>query len=230
MLPANHQHVPQLRDVDRRAHQPAEVEELRPPVRAVVVVDRHFGNPEPGVLDLLHHLQADHAAALLERDPAEDRPPEQPEIAVHVADLQAEQQLDGVMVDASDDDAVQRIRAADLVAVDEVDAVVERFPEKRHLRRIVLRIAVRVEDQLARRRREAAAQRPAVAAVPLVMDDLDLGVGPRELVGDGRGRIGAAVVDDDDFEVGRQAPRGLQRGDDEARDGPAVVVGGKEHT
>ena len=51
----------------------------------------------------------------------EDRAAHQPEVAVDVAHLQAEQQLDGVVVDAADDDAVQRIRAADLVAVDEID-------------------------------------------------------------------------------------------------------------
>ena len=61
----------------------------------------------------------------------EDRPPHQPEVAVDVAHLQAEQQLDGVVVDAADDDAVQRIGAADLVAVDQVDVVAERAARAR---------------------------------------------------------------------------------------------------
>ena len=56
--------------------------------------------------------------------PLEDRPPHQAEIAVDVAHLQAEQQLDGVVIDAADDDAVQRIGSADLVAVHQIDVVV----------------------------------------------------------------------------------------------------------
>ena len=62
------------------------------------------------------------------------------------------------------------------------------------------------------------------------MHDPHFWIRARELVGDLRGRVGAAVVDDDHLEVGGQLARGLQRGDDQARDRPAVVVGGKKHT
>ena len=196
----------------------------------MVVMDRHLGDPEPGVLDLLHHLQADHPAVLLELDRVEDRPAHQPEVAVDVADLQPEQHLDGVVIDAADDDAVQRIGAADLVAVDQVDAIAERMPEHDHLRRIVLRVAVGVEHQLAGGRRETAAQGAAVAAILLVVDDADLRIGAGELVENLRGRIGAAVVDDDHLEVRASAVRAVrQRRDDQAGDRPAVVVCGEEH-
>ena len=100
------------------------------------------------------------------------------------------------------------IRTADLVAVDEIDVVVERVPQHRHLRRVVLRVAVGVENQIARCGGESAAQRAAVAPVPLVVHDPDFRVGARELVDDFRRRVGAAVVDDDDLEVGGQLARG----------------------
>ena len=83
-----------------------EVEELRLPVRAVVVVHRHLDDREAGVLDLLHHLQADDAAVLLEPHAVEDRPAQHPEVAVDVAHAQAEQHLDDVVIEAADDDAV----------------------------------------------------------------------------------------------------------------------------
>ena len=167
----------------------------------MVVMHRHFGNPEAGVLDLLHHLEADDAAVLLERHRVEDRPAHQPEVTVHVAHPQAEQKLHRVVIDPADHDAMNRIRSADLVAVDHVHIIGEAFPEDVHFGGIVLRIAIRVEDQITSGRFETAAQRTAVAAIARMVYDLDFGVIARELVRDTGGAIDAAVVDDDDFEV-----------------------------
>ena len=55
---------PQLQDVDAGPDDAAEIEELRLAVRAVVVVHGRLDDGEAGVLDLLHHLQADDAAVL----------------------------------------------------------------------------------------------------------------------------------------------------------------------
>ena len=125
---------------------PAEVEELRFAEGAVIVMHRHLDDAEAGVLDLLHHLEADDAAAFLEVDLLEDRPAHQPEVAVHIADAQAEQEADEMVVDPADDDAVQRIRTADLVAVDQIRCRRHPGPEHGQLRRVVLRVAVGVED------------------------------------------------------------------------------------
>jgi hypothetical protein len=76
-----------------------------------------------------------------------------------------------VVVDAADDDAVERIGAADLVAVDQVDVVALALPQHGHLGRVVLAVAVGVEDPVLARRLEAAAQRAAVAAVADVVND-----------------------------------------------------------
>src|SRR5688572_4417626 len=80
----------------------------------MVVVHRMFGDAKAGVLELLHHLQADHAAVFFEPHHVENAPPHQAEIAIDIPHLQPEQQLHHVVVDAADDDAMQRIRAADL--------------------------------------------------------------------------------------------------------------------
>ena len=57
-----------------------------------------------------------------------------------------------------------------------------------------------------------------------------IGVRAYELVGDLGGRVGAAVVDDEDLEVRRQLRRGFDGTDHHARDGAAVVVRRKEDT
>ena len=116
----------------------------------------------------------------------------------------------------------------DLVAVDQVDVGPEALPQQRDLRRVVLRVAVGVEHVLLGRRLEAAAQRPAVAAVLRVVDDAHLRVHPRQFVEDLRRAVLAAVVDDDDLVVGRERTCRQQRRHHHARDGAAVVVGREE--
>src|SRR5215475_12527878 len=117
MLTQNHQLDPETEDIDTSLENAREIEELRFAKRAMVMVDRYLDDPEPRVLDLLHHLEADHAARLAQLDLIENRPPHQAEITVDVADGQPEHQRDDVVVHPSDDDAVKRIRSADLVPV-----------------------------------------------------------------------------------------------------------------
>src|SRR4029079_18559563 len=174
MFLADDERDPQFRDVDRRLEETAEIEELRFPVGAVVMMDWYLGYAESGVLDLLHHLETNHAAGLLERDLLEDGSAQQTEVAVDIAHVHSEKQLHPVVIEAADHDPVQGIRTADLISVDEVDVVIECFPQPRHLRGIVLGVALRVEHQLASGRLEAALQCAAVAAVASVVHDLDL--------------------------------------------------------
>src|SRR5688500_15614165 len=65
MLAADDQREPKLQDIHAGGKEAAEIEELRPPVCPVVVMHRHFGDAKAGVLNLLHHFQADDAAVLL---------------------------------------------------------------------------------------------------------------------------------------------------------------------
>src|SRR5439155_7851276 len=99
-----------------------DIEELRLAERAMKVVHRHFDDPEAAVLDFLHHLDADDAAGLLQIDPLEDAAAHQPKVTIDVAQREPEEDADDVVVDAADDDAVQRIGAADLVAVHDIRA------------------------------------------------------------------------------------------------------------
>ena len=108
------------------------------------------------------------------------------------------------MVDAADQDAVQGIGAADLVSVHEVDAGSHLRPQRLEVGRIVLRVAVGIEDELLGGRPKAGLQRGAVIAVLGVMNRADLPIGAGELVRDLGRSISAAVVDNDDLEVRRQ--------------------------
>ena len=107
------------------------------------------------------------------------------------------------MVDAPDQNPVHRIGAADFVSVDEIDVASKRVPEDAISDGIVLRIAVGIEDQVTRGCGESASECRAIAAISRVMDDSHLWVRARELVNNLRGRVGAAVVDDNDLEIRR---------------------------
>src|SRR6478672_6289690 len=80
MLAEDHQIDPEAADAKEGPEQPREIEELRLAVGAMEVMHRHLRNSESAVLNLLHHLDADDAAVVLELNAIEHRPPHQPEI------------------------------------------------------------------------------------------------------------------------------------------------------
>src|SRR5580765_5181511 len=113
MLTADDEREPQAHDIDSGLEDSAEIEELRFAVRAMIVMNRNLGDPEARVLNLLHHLEANHTARLLQMDAVEDRAPHQAEIAIHVSNRQPEQDADDVVVQAADDDSMHGIGPAD---------------------------------------------------------------------------------------------------------------------
>ena len=136
---------------------------------------------------------------------------------------------DDVVIEAADDDAVQRIGAADLVAVHQIGVGRHLRPEQRRARR----------DRTARRRRcrRSAPWSPSGSRSAARRRSRGSSDGGRRArcgyvrassSAISRGRVGAAVVDDDDFEVRRQLRRGLDGADHHAGDGAAVVVGREE--
>ena len=157
------------------------------------------------------------------------RSPDQTEVAVGVADREAERQLHEPVIGAADDRADHAVGAAQLVALRDVDVVGRAGDEQLDLGRVVLTVAVGVEDPLLRGRGEAREQRAAVAAVLVVGDDAQ----PRLLagqLGEHHSRtVGGAVVDDDDLAVGDARTLQCPEHDvDHRRDGGFVVVTGEE--
>ena len=133
------------------------------------------------------------------------------------------------------EDAIRRIdretreRLRALRPVLDVGVVGEPVPEHLEFRRVVLGVAVRIGDQILGGGGEPRSKGAAVPPVARVMDDADLRVLTRELVGDRAGGVVASVVDDDDFEVVRQSAGNLNRLDDEAGNRPGIVVRREEH-
>jgi len=75
----------------------------------VDVVHRDLDEPGTGVLEAAHHLDADDAAGAAQRHLVEERPADEPEIAVRIPHPQPERRLDEVVVHPPDDPAVQRV-------------------------------------------------------------------------------------------------------------------------
>ena len=175
-----------------------------------------------------HQLDADHPRARRQRDAIEDAAPHQPEVAVGVADVESEQDADGVVVQAPDHLAIPRVAAPDLEALHDVDLGRRGLDAADDLAGVVLGVTVGVEDPLLGGRGDAAAQRAAVAAVGRVDDDAQLGHLVAERLEDGDGAVGRPVVDDDDLEVGDAGVEGAADVTDHRRDRVLVVVAGEE--
>ena len=116
------------------------------------MVDGDLGHPEAGLRDLGHHLDADDAAVLGQLDLVEDVATDQPQVAVDVADRQAEHRAHDGVVQLADDDPLERVVALDLVPLDDVDVVAQALGEQPELARVVLGVAVGVADQRPSRR------------------------------------------------------------------------------
>src|SRR5262249_10248065 len=91
--PLDDQLVPQASDPERDLRHAAQVEELRPAVQAVIVMDRRIAHHAARLLDLRHQLDADQSRVAGELDPLEHAAADQPEVAIHVPALQPEREL-----------------------------------------------------------------------------------------------------------------------------------------
>src|SRR5450631_1081780 len=141
---------PEPEDVHARHEETPEIEKLGLPRDAVIVVDREIHEAEAGELEFLDELETDDAARVLERNGGERRAPDEPEVAIHVAHVELEEDPHEDDVDLADHDAVERVRARDLVTVDDVHAFLQDREELPELEDVVLSVAIRVEDEVHR--------------------------------------------------------------------------------
>src|SRR5262245_8162484 len=94
---------------EQRGGDPCDVEELRVAVLPVPVMHRHFDEQQPRVLHLLHQLDGDATGRGLEHQALQYAAPHDAEVAVYVSDPETKGELDGVLVDEADHDAVKRV-------------------------------------------------------------------------------------------------------------------------
>ncbi len=195
-------------------------------VSAMEVMNRRLCQAESGVLHFFHQFDAYHAAVAGQFNLFEYFLAHQPKIAIDILQFEAKGQLDRVLIDTADNDAVERVLTFNLPAVDKVHLIADQRGQIFQFSGIVLRVAVSVEDPVLRGTIEAGTQRAAIAAILRMMDNAHLvGVNAGQLIENLRGVVMATVIDDDDFMVVGQFAQGQQHRDDHAADGSSVIVG-----
>ncbi len=127
------------------------------------MMHRDFGEAESSILKFLHQLQADRSVRRFQIDHIKDRPTQQAEIAINIAQLETKHQLHEMMIEAPDNDAVHRIGAADLIAVHNVDPWLHLRHQQLEFAWVILRVAIGIKDQILGRRSKADAQRATVS-------------------------------------------------------------------
>src|SRR5688572_25726955 len=133
-------------------------------------------------LELLHHLDTNYAAVIGELDAVEEIPAEEPKVTVDILHIEAEQHPHQELINPPQDDSILRIRAADLVSINDVDVRSHCRQERGEFLYIILAVSVRVEDQFLRAVCKTGDQCGAVASVDAVMDHSREGVVLRQAV------------------------------------------------
>lgn len=147
---------------------------------------------------------------------------------VYVSDFHAEEQTDELGPAPGVDFADDRIAAVEAITTDYV-VLVHQGKERGHLGNVKLAVAVGIEDELLCGGVEARLEGGAVAEVGRVVDDFDGALPSRQPVGDAGCFVGAAVVNDDDLEVGVELAEDGKGVFDGAGDIVLLIVTGKEN-
>ena len=119
--------------------------------------------------------------------------------AVEVVQPQARETPGHGVEDPRGDAPGQRIAALRLPAGDEVESLLELCEQPRDLRRIVLKIAVDRDDDVALRLRETGLERGRLAEVAPEPNDANVVVCSMQARQRGERAVGRAVVDEDDL-------------------------------
>ncbi len=188
------------------------------------MIDGHFGKLIARVLEFFYHFNADCPVATFQLDAFKEFAPDQAKVAVDIPELEPKSHPADMVVDAPDNFPVQRIIPGDFVPVDNIDAWPQRIDKESHLQRVILGIAIRVENPLFARQAKAVPQRRPIALVAFMMNDCQFGDVLGQLVQHIGGVVAAAIVDNDDFvisAIAAQADPGCQH---HAGNGSAIVV------
>src|SRR5262245_45859264 len=81
----------------------------------------YFNHSESCQFEFLGHLDTDDTASGFQRNPFEDVAPEEPEVAIDIANRKSKCPAHRAAVGEADPDSIPCIGAFDLVAVDEID-------------------------------------------------------------------------------------------------------------
>jgi len=147
------------------------------------------------------YLGVDEGAGACQLDIIKDFGFVQLEGTIDVAEFEAEEQADELCPAEAVEPAKERVAAVEAIATDYV-VFVHQGQERRHFCDVELAVSIGVKDEVFCGGVKARAQRGAISEIFLVVDDFYGVVGGGDLVGDLAGFVGAAIVNDDDLEVG----------------------------
>ena len=156
--------------------------------------------------------------------------PDQAEVAVDVARADAKQPARELVIQPPDRDAMPGIVTLGFVAVDQPDLRRSLAQQQFDLARIVLAVAVGIENVILGCGHEAAAQRGSVASVDRMCDYAKAGsVNLLEASEHLAGIVHAAVVDDDNLEVFHKIRKDFERSRQQAGERLRVIVGREKY-
>ncbi len=173
-------------------------------------------------------LGANEAAVGAQIDAIDHFAPDEFERGVYVAHVNAKNQAHNPIIKPRAENAVPRVGALLFKAADDGDVVLEQRQEQLQLLRIVLHIAVGVENQIVLRRIKSGFERGAVADVIDVMLHHDVFILRRAFVGHLAGVVEAAVIDDDDFPLLRDLAQHRACGQSQFLHGACILKRRKE--
>jgi hypothetical protein len=151
----------------------SECEELAVSIRPMVVMHGDLDDPAADILEPPHHLNADHTAVACELNLLQKASLEDPEIAVDILDMQAEQEAHEALIDGTNDNPVPGIRSADLVPVYRINATPECLQHQRQFFDIILAVTVGIENKIFGAIREAGNESGTISSIGSMMNDLE---------------------------------------------------------
>jgi hypothetical protein len=150
--------------------------------------------------------------------------PKKTEIAVDVADLQAENASHRLPIRGTDPDAVPGICAFDFITIHEVDCRLHLGQQIVHFPHVILAVAIGIEDEVFSGVREPGNQRSAVSQISFMVDDTKKREFGRKPIKRFSSFVLASVVDNQHFEIVRHLPHFISGGADYVFDRVLIVV------
>ena len=162
---------------------------------------RYLGKNVTEVLNFLHQFHANRTALAFQADLLKDTPADQAKITIHVTQMDAESKAYKIVIQLPNDFADERIMVCNLIAIDRIHSLTQCGHEIYKFKRIVLRIAIGIEDPFFGCGRKTAAQCCTITEVLLMMKNFQLRITMFQLAQNLASIIGAAIVGDNDLKI-----------------------------
>src|SRR5690349_1210854 len=118
----------------------------------MIMTDRDFGKNIPGILEFLYHFQTNCSPFTFQFYIVKNTAPNQTEIAIDISQFEAKDDFNKMMIESSNNLAMERIIARNFIPVNNINALLQTIYKIYEFQRIVLGITVRIKDPFLCRR------------------------------------------------------------------------------